>query len=453
MQGKALQVLVGAAAVFFMASVPARALESRTPTNASVLPVILTAGEVPAMLGAGVGEISAFACAGEGLRPIPFQVDEINADGRVVSYFGNEDRVEPDATPGALDEDDEISFMLRDAGQECDVQSLARLRGIVAGVRLESDHLKSPARIYLLRSERGLKPLVNYVTYDAAKHEVASKDYTWRYAPDRPFMITDMVYPMLQGRGSTDIQDRLRVRIRASDPTGLVNLNFDEEDVDIHLKGVRNGPIRLVREMEGAINVLPGFSLPVSLTFINYDRLWIADVRFRVPAPAALFVGSLDMRIVNDFTDLRGTRISTKAKPEGVLVDGQMIAEEKTLQFGDEPLLNAIDDRQLGVALLGLVEEAVCLLKEAGVLQGDTHTGRQRTEKPDVGLGVAVLGIVLDGDSASHLIAGKDRHTQVRFRVLLCGAVPNSNHTQFFHLLARAQHKRLTGSDDDGNQP
>ncbi|MCB0220717.1 MAG: hypothetical protein KDH09_13540, partial [Chrysiogenetes bacterium] len=230
-----------------------------------------------------------------------------------------------------------ISFMLRDAGYECDAESLSRLRGMVSGVRLEADHLKNPAIIYLMRSERGFKPLVNYIEYDAAKHQVSSKDYTWRYAPERPFMITDMIYPMLQGRGTKDIQDRLRVRVRATGPTGLVKLNFDEEDVDIHLNGVRTGPIRLVREMEGAINVLPGFSLPVMLTFINYDRLWIADVRFRVPAPAALFVGSLDLRVVNDFTDLRGTRITTKAKPEGVLVDGQMIAEEKTLEFGDEP--------------------------------------------------------------------------------------------------------------------
>ncbi|MCB0219332.1 MAG: hypothetical protein KDH09_06510, partial [Chrysiogenetes bacterium] len=234
MQGKALQLLVAIAAMLIATAQSASALQSKTPTNASVLPVILTAGEVPAMLGAGVGELSAFACSGEGLRPIPFQVDELNAEGRVVSYYGTERRVEPDESPGALDENDEISFMLRDAGYECDAESLSRLRGVVSGVRLEADHLKAPATIYLMRSERGFKPLVSYIEYDAAKHQISSKDYTWRYAPERPFMITDMIYPMLQGRGTKDIQDRLRVRIRATGPTGLVKLNFDEEDVDIH---------------------------------------------------------------------------------------------------------------------------------------------------------------------------------------------------------------------------
>lgn len=333
---RALLALFSAASLLSVAT-PGRALDSKTPTNASVLPVVVTAGVVPAMLGAGVGEISAFACGGAGLRPIPYQIDEINAEGLVVSYFGKEDRVAPDATPGTLDEDDQIVFMLRDAGGACDSESLSRLPGTVAGVRLESGHLNEPAIVYLMRSRRGLKPLVSYVRYDAAEHQIGSDHYTWRYAPERPFMIADMIYPMFKGRESVDIQDRLRVRIKATGPAGLVNLNFNEEDVDIHLKGVRTGPIRLVREMEGAINVIPGFSLPVSLTFINYDRLWIADVRFRVPAPAALFVGSLDLRVVSDFIDLRGTRISTKAMPEGVLVDGQMIAEEETLQFGDEP--------------------------------------------------------------------------------------------------------------------
>ena len=43
------------------------------------------------------------------------------------------------------------------------------------------------------------------------------------------------------------------------------------------------------------------------------------------------------------------------------------------VELPGQALLDAIDDGQLGVTLLGLLQEAVGLVEEARVLQGDAH--------------------------------------------------------------------------------
>ena len=43
------------------------------------------------------------------------------------------------------------------------------------------------------------------------------------------------------------------------------------------------------------------------------------------------------------------------------------------VELGGEALLDAVDDRQLGGALLGLLEQALRLVEEARVLQRDAH--------------------------------------------------------------------------------
>ena len=51
------------------------------------------------------------------------------------------------------------------------------------------------------------------------------------------------------------------------------------------------------------------------------------------------------------------------------------------VELGRQALLDAVDDGQLGRALLGLLQQALRLVEQARVLQRHAHAGRQRLSR------------------------------------------------------------------------
>ena len=76
-----------------------------------------------------------------------------------------------------------------------------------------------------------------------------------------------------------------------------------------------------------------------------------------------------------------------------------------------------VHDRQLGSALIGLGEQPLRLIEQAGVLEGDAHARGQRGQQSDVGLVVGVARPVLEVDDADDLVTGQDRDAEPRFVV------------------------------------
>ena len=70
---------------------------------------------------------------------------------------------------------------------------------------------------------------------------------------------------------------------------------------------------------------------------------------------------------------------------------GDLVADEVVHRLGVEPLgealLDAVDDRQLGGALVALGEEPLRLVEQARVLEGHAHARGEGREEPLVGLG------------------------------------------------------------------
>ncbi len=89
------------------------------------------------------------------------------------------------------------------------------------------------------------------------------------------------------------------------------------------------------------------------------------------------------------------------------------------LDVGGESGLDAVDDRQLGGPLVGLGEQASCLVDEPGVLEGDAQAAGERRQHPDVSVAEGVLAIeVLERDDAGHIAPDDERGEQRRQRRL-----------------------------------
>ena len=65
------------------------------------------------------------------------------------------------------------------------------------------------------------------------------------------------------------------------------------------------------------------------------------------------------------------------------------------VELGGHAFLDAVDDRELGGALLGLLQQPLRLVEQARVLERHAHARGDRREQADLGLAEGVLALVV----------------------------------------------------------
>jgi len=102
----------------FMAAMIISAVGSAGPQTRSLTRsedyILFTGNDVPSLIGAGVGDLHLYAYGRSGFRAVPFQVDKRDSEGRYI--FPDETRRDPLRDGTRLDANDELVFMIRDAG-------------------------------------------------------------------------------------------------------------------------------------------------------------------------------------------------------------------------------------------------------------------------------------------------------------------------------------------------
>ena len=119
------------------------------------------------------------------------------------------------------------------------------------------------------------------------------------------------------------------------------------------------------------------FAVLVRIRMVDQVGLWIVDADAHV-------------RVVEDLADLVADRV----------------VDALDVELGRERGLHAVDDRQLGGALLGLLEQPLRLVEEARVLQRDAHARGDRAEQAHLRLAEGVLALVVLEDDRRR---GRDR--------------------------------------------
>ncbi len=71
----------------------------------------------------------------------------------------------------------------------------------------------------------------------------------------------------------------------------------------------------------------------------------------------------------------------------------------------------AIDNGKLGSALLGLLEQSLSFIEEAGVFEGDTHGVCERGQEPRVCLAECILPVhILEADGSLYFVVDDPGH-------------------------------------------
>jgi hypothetical protein len=271
----------------------------------------------PAALGTRVDHLALYAAHSGVLQPIPFQVDERDAEGEIVLPNGPEARV--DESPGVLDENDLIVFVAGDAGER-----FPGAPGTEVAVR-DSDSGKT-AWVYL-RAHDAIAPRATRddVDYDPRSDSIYGARYTVRFGQSVPWYFA---FADGKHRDGVNLLDRLKARVEARILWGLFTFRRDENDVRMTTVAYKDGPVRVIRRERIEVHIGYGLDSPS----IVADDFYTADavegpVIVRLPFSLRYVFADLTVRIYLDFRSLPGYSVVAGGLPQPLPVDCSHPAE------------------------------------------------------------------------------------------------------------------------------
>ena len=278
-----------------------RAGASTTPAagiTRTIEPVVLTGARLPAFADAPVGELFVYVNRAGAWSQVPFQVDEVGSNGRIVAS-GN----------GLFGGADELVFMAKDLGVQAAMSggAPAGLPGTGAWYQVEvSDPLDATAKgyAYVVRSN-GLRPSfgAGYVQWDATNTRIGGETYALG------FSLTDPQanwFDYLALGNTTDILDRTPKLVGCIERP-LICLT-DEDLKGNPLALIKAGPVRAI---------VRGGSSVITNEIVAYGAMASGTTLVSVPIPPSI------IRFSTDFNaNAVGARYYNAAAANGVTIDG-----------------------------------------------------------------------------------------------------------------------------------
>jgi len=194
--------------------------------------------------------------------PIPFQIDERTPAGEYVMTrpAGVQDRDD-----GRLDDNDELVFMARDAGDRGDPKA-----GGLSPTGWDEIELTDPltgkrAYAYLAFFPSDPPPLspVSYMQYreTPGSDELATPYYTLRFPKNNVFIRDIMIHPAAGGNGQ-DFMDRIKMRLAVKVLAGHWSVDRTEENFVSQVLGVARGPVRVIRQTDTRLKIFLNLKSP-----------------------------------------------------------------------------------------------------------------------------------------------------------------------------------------------
>ena len=244
-------------------------------------PVILTGKEFPEFSNntATLLQLFLYKYSGGAWTQIPFQFDEVEpdpspTDPNRTTYFGTGD--------GKLDDQDELSFMARDAGEKAatniwvnDVSSLTSSR---YEIEVTDPVNNNKGYVYLYRSTTlSVNPAVkDYVTYMAPPQVNQGNDIVRGQSYEEGHLAQNgisnsLLVPASENGSGTNFLDRVKLRFQI---IGL--LNFSEDNFSlISPVIVRDGRVRLIRELRERLSAFGNnIDFPILIRYYGYSSVF-----------------------------------------------------------------------------------------------------------------------------------------------------------------------------------
>jgi hypothetical protein len=309
------------------------------------IPMITTGNNFPDFNGVAIEELFLFAYRNGSWEMIPSQIDERNSQG---NYFL------PDDIPG-LDDNDELSFLLADAGDlypsgpnawiaNPESQLYPRYQIAVS----DSTSGMDMGYVYLYRSNTLTSQTADYIEYRAGPAQISAADtiqgITFTLAHhEKGFVDYLAIRPVVGGSG-TDILDRqkFRIEIEFIFPILVNEDNFDNAMVSPD--SVVDGAIRVIKKLNLDVVILGSpLNLSLFMQYFPYSISISAALNLdSIPLPLQLMRQSLDFN-----ENAIGMTYYDMNVPGGVTIDGNPDAVPQTpVLFSPEVNWNHVSGNQ-----------------------------------------------------------------------------------------------------------
>ena len=233
-------------------------------------PVVVSGDLLPQLHGLQIEGLRLFAHDGKHFKVIPFQVDERDPEGEFVYTEGK--LVGSDVDNGLFDYNDELVFMVKDTGGQVPRIKWAEMGNTGTEIVITDPH--DSARkgwVYLIHFRQNPPPLsaIDYVSYSPEKEIIQSTHYIMRYRGGAPFYM-DLSYPEEAGGNGEDFFDRIKIRIKVKTFFNLISITKTEEDLRAEVVGWKDGPVRVLRNVQNFFRILFNLAEPSLFSVVEY---------------------------------------------------------------------------------------------------------------------------------------------------------------------------------------
>lgn len=294
--------------------------------------VVLSGSEFNDFNHAVINELFLFAYNGSNKtwQQIPFQIDEKH-DSENYVYPGQQDG------GFGFDENDELVFMLKDAGDENNVswisdQAAQTHRRYEIKVTNPLNEQSAYAYLYLsntLEVDPNLNDYIDHfesTTNEKGEDKVVSNFYEIRH--EKSSLPGYLSIPRSAGGNGVDLVEELKFRAKAKVKIGPFPITIDISEKQLDLDDSRNdfiqvidGRIRIVRKVDAALEVPIidpiDFVMPAGF-FYPYSS--IIDIRVPTISDATISDGRMSLNLAETATGMKFT--SAKNSPTTVPIDG-----------------------------------------------------------------------------------------------------------------------------------
>jgi hypothetical protein len=264
---------------------------------------IVTGGQLPALLGTQLQQISMLSYAAGRLSPISFQIDRKDHQGR---YVIEADRSPKSARADAvLDDNDELVFRAKDRGDRLPGSSqLARSHRLIE-IRLSEPESGAAGWVYV-RISSDEKPLSQqrFIRYLPDTDAVKGQLYHIGFSAELPFLV-DAFHWKLPGEHawSADISDTMKIR-HLGTFLGFLPFQRTHADYSSRLVSVKRGPLRIIRRTSNRIRML--WKLRSPALYVDYIMMpdgFVMDTVIDIPFNIGLFFSDVVTLTTMDWND------------------------------------------------------------------------------------------------------------------------------------------------------
>ncbi|NLH48459.1 MAG: hypothetical protein GX444_07630 [Myxococcales bacterium] len=265
---------------------------------------------------------------GEKATPVPFQIDERLPNNEYALPFGRN----KSADDGKIDGNDELVFMIKDAGDRGARALLPDGADQVVEITLTDPVNGGKAWLYLLRFPNNPPPVspIDYVQYDNTRTVIDTVRFRMGFHPKAPLSIGELVLKPEGGGRGQDLVDRLKIRFTAK--VMGVDLIRNEEDFVSDTIGWIDGPVRIVRRTINQVKIWKLKSPKAYTDNVYFLNSFEFPTFIEMPFRTDLLISEPRFRVSTDGLCVAAGRVfSNSNNPAGVKVDGVMSEAENKL--------------------------------------------------------------------------------------------------------------------------